>query len=69
MSRNAESRFSLAPSVSHPRSTFDRNQKIVTSAEVGKLIPFFIDEVLPGDTFQVDTHAVIRFIRRKIFIK
>ena len=61
MSRNAESRFSLAPSVSHPRSTFDRNQKIVTSAEVGKLIPFFVDEVLPGDTFQVDTHAVIRF--------
>lgn len=61
MSRNAESRFALAPSVSHPRSTFDRNQKIVTSAEVGKLIPFFIDEVLPGDTFQVDTHAVIRF--------
>lgn len=61
MSRNAESRFALAPSVSHPRSTFDRNQKIVTSGEVGKLIPFFIDEVLPGDTFQVDTHAVIRF--------
>ncbi len=61
MSRNAESRFALAPSVSHPRSTFDRNQKIVTSGEVGKLIPFFIDEVLPGDTFQVDTHAVLRF--------
>ncbi len=61
MSRNAESRFALAPSVSHPRSTFDRNQKIVTSGEVGKLIPFYIDEVLPGDTFQVDTHAVIRF--------
>ncbi len=61
MSRNAESRFALAPSVSHPRSTFDRNQKIVTSGEVGKLIPFYIDEVLPGDTFQVDTHAVLRF--------
>ncbi len=61
MSRNAESRFALAPSVSHPRSTFDRNQKIVTSGQVGKLIPFFIDEVLPGDTFQVDTHAVLRF--------
>lgn len=61
MSRNAESRFALAPSVSHPRSTFDRNQKIVTSGEVGKLVPFFIDEVLPGDTFQVDTHAVLRF--------
>lgn len=61
MSRNAESRFALAPSVSHPRSTFNRNQKIVTSGEVGKLIPFFIDEVLPGDTFQVDTHAVLRF--------
>lgn len=61
MSRNAESRFALAPSVSHPRSTFDRNQKIVTSGEVGRLIPFFIDEVLPGDTFQVDTHAVLRF--------
>lgn len=60
MSRNSQSRFSIAPTVQHPRSTFSRNQKIVTSGSIGSFIPFFVDEILPGDTFQVDTNAVIR---------
>lgn len=42
------------------RTRFNRDQTILTTFDSGKLIPFFVDEVLPGDTFQVDTTAIIR---------
>lgn len=42
------------------RTRFNRDQTILTTFDSGKLIPFFVDEVLPGDTFQVDTAAIIR---------
>lgn len=60
MSRNAESHFSLLPRVDISRSTFDRSHSIKTSFNVGDLIPFYIDEVLPGDSFSVRTSKVIR---------
>lgn len=60
MSREAESRFTLAPSVNHPRSTFNLPFEVSTTGNVGDLIPFYVEEVLPGDTFQVDTSSVIR---------
>lgn len=58
---NADSRFSLAPALGNlPRSRFVRDQKTVTSFNVGRAIPFFIEEVLPGDQFTVDTSKVVR---------
>lgn len=42
------------------RTRFNRDQTILTTFDSGKLIPFFVDEVLPGDTFQIDTTAIIR---------
>lgn len=42
------------------RSTFDRNSRNKTSFNEGSLIPFFLDEVLPGDTFNVKTSALVR---------
>lgn len=60
MNRNVESHFSLAPHVDISRSRFDRSASLKTSFNVGELIPFFIDEVLPGDTFSVDTSKVVR---------
>nr|CAI9749777.1 major head protein [Microvirus sp.] len=42
------------------RSTFDRSHKRLTSFNVGDVIPFYIDEVLPGDTFDVSTSKVVR---------
>ena len=42
------------------RTRFNRDQTVLTTFDSGKLIPFFVDEVLPGDTFQVDTTAIIR---------
>ena len=61
MSRNVNSFFSEVPaSLDISRSKFIRNQSIKTSFNVGELIPFYIDEVLPGDTFSIDTSKVVR---------
>lgn len=61
MSRNAESRFAVNPtSLDMPRSKFDRDSTVKTSFNIGELIPFYVDEVLPGDTFEVKTSKVLR---------
>ena len=60
MNRNVESRFSEIPSVNIERSIFDRSSTHKTSFNVGELIPFYIDEVLPGDSFKVTTSKVCR---------
>lgn len=61
MNRNTESRFSLNPTnLEISRSRFDRSSVIKTSFNVGELIPFYLDEVLPGDTFSVKTSKVVR---------
>ena len=46
-------RFSEVPNVEIPRSTFDRSHGYKTTFDAGYLIPIFVDEALPGDTFQV----------------
>ena len=60
MNRNVESHFSELPKIDIGRSTFDRSSSHKTSFNVGELIPFYVDEVLPGDTFKVTTSAVVR---------
>lgn len=61
MNRNVESHFALNPTrMDMPRSTFDRSSSVKTSFNVGEVIPFYIDEVLPGDTFKVETSKVVR---------
>lgn len=61
MGRNAESRFAINPTnIDISRSRFDRSSVVKLSFNAGDLIPFYVDEVLPGDTFQVDTSKVIR---------
>lgn len=60
MSRNVESRFSQLPAVHIGRSRFDRNSSVKTSFNAGELIPFYVDEVLPGDTMEVKTSKVVR---------
>ncbi len=58
--RNENSRFAQLPSVNISRSKFKRDSTVKTSFNVGDLVPFYIDEVLPGDTFQVKTNLVAR---------
>ncbi len=42
------------------RSSFNRDHSVKTSFNAADLIPFYVDEVLPGDTFSVKTSKVIR---------
>ena len=60
MNRNVESHFSELPQIDIQRSMFDRSSSHKTSFNVGELIPFYVDEVLPGDTFNVTTSCVVR---------
>lgn len=65
MNRNNERHFLQIPEMHASRTRFNRDQTILTTFDSGKLIPFFVDEVLPGDTFQVDTTAIIRMTTPK----
>ena len=65
MNRNNERHFLSVPQMHTSRTRFNRDQTILTTFDSGKLIPFFVDEVLPGDTFQVDTSAIIRMTTPK----
>lgn len=61
MTRNTESHFALNPTrIDMSRSTFDRSHSVKTSFNVGSVVPFYVDEVLPGDTFDVKTSKVVR---------
>lgn len=60
MNRNVESHFAQLPAAEIQRSTFDRSASYKTSFNTGELIPFFVDEVLPGDTFDISTAKVVR---------
>lgn len=65
MNRNNERHFLNVPQMHTSRTRFNRDQTILTTFDSGQLIPFFVDEVLPGDTFQVDTSAIIRMTTPK----
>ena len=60
MNRNVESHFATLPKVDISRSRFDRSSSIKLSFNAGDIIPFYVDEVLPGDTFNIDTSKVVR---------
>lgn len=54
-------RFTVAPqNLDIGRSIFDRNHSVKFSFNVGDLVPFYVDEILPGDTFSVNTSKVVR---------
>lgn len=65
MNRNNERHFNQIPEIKASRTRFNRDQTILTTFDSGKLIPFYVDEVLPGDTFNVDTSAIIRMTTPK----
>ncbi len=60
MSINLNSHFANVPTLEHPRSTYDMSCNVKTSFNVGDVIPFFFTEVLPGDTWKLDTNKVLR---------
>jgi len=52
--------FSQVPKAEIPRSTFDRSHGYKTTFDAGYLVPFYVDEALPGDTFNVKATALAR---------
>ena len=57
---NATHKFSQVPRADIPRSSFDRSHGLKTTFDAGYLIPIFVDEALPGDTFNVNMTALAR---------
>lgn len=52
--------FSNAPQVYQKRSRFDRSFVRKMTFDEGKLVPFFVDEVLPGDTVSLTVRDFCR---------
>lgn len=53
-------RFSEVPKAEIQRSQFDRSFGYKTTFDAGYLIPFYVDEALPGDTFTMNVSAFAR---------
>ena len=53
-------RFSDAPAMYMRRTKFDRSHVYKTTFNSGKLIPVFVDEVLPGDTTRMSVNYFAR---------
>ncbi len=52
--------FAKTPSVNISRSSFDRSHGLKTTFDAGDLIPIYVDEALPGDTFNLRMTAFAR---------
>ena len=52
--------FSEVPKAEIPRSSFNRSHGYKTTFDAGYLIPIFVDEALPGDTFNLKMTAFAR---------
>lgn len=58
---NSELRFSHNPvNLDLTRSRFDLSHGLKTTFNVGDLVPILVQEVLPGDTFDISTNKVVR---------
>lgn len=52
--------FSAVPRSNISRSSFKRDHGFKTTFDSGYLVPFFVDEVLPGDTFNLNVNLFAR---------
>lgn len=52
--------FSQVPSANIPRSAFNRSHGYKTTFDAGYLIPVYVDEALPGDTFNLKMQSFAR---------
>jgi hypothetical protein len=60
MNRNTSIFESNPVNLDIQRSTFNRDSSLLTTFNTGEVVPFYLDEVLPGDTFSVKTNKVVR---------
>jgi len=59
-SRNNQHSFASIPQVNIGRSKFDRSHAVKDTFDFDYLIPIFVDEVLPGDTFNLKMSTFAR---------
>ncbi|WNK14299.1 MAG: major capsid protein [Microvirus sp.] len=52
--------FAMIPKADIPRSAFDIQSTHKTTFDAGYLVPVYVDEVLPGDTFRLNMTAFAR---------
>ena len=52
--------FSMIPRAEIPRSKFNAQKTLKTAFDAGNLVPIFVDEVLPGDSFNCRMTAFTR---------
>lgn len=60
MNRNSEQHYSQVPHAEIRRARFKRNYSLLTTINEGDLVPIYLDEVLPADTFKVNVNALVR---------
>lgn len=60
MNRNSQNHFRNIPDIDIKRSRFHRPHTHKTTFNTGDLIPFYVDEILPGDTVQMNMAAAVR---------
>ena len=58
--RSSGHKFSEVPNAEIQRSQFDRSHGLKTTFDAGWLIPIYVDEALPGDTFSMSMQGFIR---------
>ena len=60
MRSNMTNKFSHVPDARTPRSSFDMSHRHTTTIDVDNLYPIYAEEVLPGDTFNINMTGFAR---------
>lgn len=62
MIRNFNTHFALNPEIADDviRSKFHRTNRHLTTANAGQIVPIYVDEMYPGDTYNMKTTELIR---------
>lgn len=60
MNRNSEQHYTQVPHAEIRRAKFQRDFNLLTTMNEGDLIPIYLDEVLPADTFKINLNALVR---------
>lgn len=62
MKSSSQHSFAVVPHADIPRASFKRNMTYKTTLDAGYLVPIYVDEVLPGDTFNLKLTTFSRLL-------
>lgn len=62
MNRNSEQHYAQVPHAEIRRAKFQRDFNLLTTMNEGDLVPIYLDEVLPADTFKINLNALVRMV-------